>query len=335
METSARHIIVGSFVLIFVIGIFGFVAWLARVEIDREFADYYIFFDEAVSGLSVGGSVRYNGIPVGAVTAIEIDPSSPSRVRVTVELGRQIKIREDTVATLELQGITGVSFVQLSGGSPNATILRPTKIDEIPVIESERSAIQELFAGGPELVNRIISLVNAFTKMVGPDNRLAVTNILVNTDNIIARLAERGPAIEQLINDLRRSTKDLSGAGRELSVVITNTRKTMESADATLSVARGALSGFDYLIENEARPTLKSIRRSSDELSSLVERVDELLAKNSESLDAFAGEGLIEFTRFIEEARQLVVTSSRLMENLQSDPTQFLLGGQQGGLEVD
>ena len=120
METRANHVVIGAFVLVVVLGLFGFVLWLAKIEIDQEFAYYHVAFDEAVSGLSLGGDVRYNGIPVGAVTAIEIARDDPSKVQVTLEVARETPVRADTVAKLELQGITGVAFIQLSGGTAAA-----------------------------------------------------------------------------------------------------------------------------------------------------------------------------------------------------------------------
>ncbi|MDP6342629.1 MAG: MlaD family protein, partial [Alphaproteobacteria bacterium] len=205
METRANHVVIGAFVLVVVAGLFGFVVWLAKVEIDREFALYRVFFDEAVSGLSVGGDVRYNGIPVGTVTAIEIARGDPGRVQVTVEVSRDTPVRSDTVAKLELQGITGVAFIQLQGGSPSAPPPGPAKDGLPPVIQSERSAIQELFAGAPELINRIITLVSEMTLMVNEDNRRAIASILANVEDLSGRLVKRGPELEQVIVDVRNT----------------------------------------------------------------------------------------------------------------------------------
>ena len=71
METRASHVVIGAFILVIVAGAFGFVLWLAKIEIDQQYAYYRVTFEEAVSGLSIGGDVRYNGIPVGVVTRSE------------------------------------------------------------------------------------------------------------------------------------------------------------------------------------------------------------------------------------------------------------------------
>ena len=81
METRANHILIGGFVLLVALGILGFIVWIAKLQIDREFARYFIDFEGSVSGLSLGSDVLYNGIPVGAVKDIRIDPEHKNLTR--------------------------------------------------------------------------------------------------------------------------------------------------------------------------------------------------------------------------------------------------------------
>jgi phospholipid/cholesterol/gamma-HCH transport system substrate-binding protein len=331
METRANHLIVGTFALAVVGGLFFFVIWLAKVEIDREFAIYHIIFEEAVSGLSIGGDVRYNGIPVGTVTVIEIAPNDPSKVRVTAEIGGNLKIRTDTVAKLELQGITGVSYVQLSGGSATAPLLEPGPDGQPPIIRSQRSAIQELFAGAPELINRIIVLVDEFTKIVNEDNRKAFSNILANADTITSSLAKQTPEIERLIVELKGTSIAMRQTMEQFDALLAKSETVLESADVTLSVARGAISTVDQVMEQDLRETLLALKTTGAEFEEVAAQLNGILQENREPIAAFAESGLVEFTRFIEEARILVASTARLIEDLESDPAEFLFGGQEGG----
>ena len=327
METRANHVVIGSFVLVVVIGLFGFVLWLAKIEIDQEFAYSRVTFVEAVSGLSLGGDVRYNGIPVGAVTAIEIARDDPSKVQVTLEVARETPVRADTVAKLELQGITGVAFIQLGGGSAAAGPPKPGPNGELPLLRSERSAIQAFFAGAPELINRAIILVEAVTKLANEDNREAFGNILTNMDDLSSRLAKRGPELEQMLGDLQQiagQTNQLMGRLNSL----------IDGADATLSVARGTLSAADSLMEGELRQTLSDLSAASQQFEAVGKELHTLVADNRQGLTAFSNDGLLELTRFLEEARVLISSASLLIEDLQSDPAQFLFGDQGGGFEA-
>lgn len=328
METRANHVVIGAFVLAVVIGLFGFVLWLAKIEIDQEFAHYRVTFDEAVSGLSLGGDVRYNGIPVGVVTLIEIADDDPSQVQVTLEVKRETPVRADTVAKLELQGITGVAFVQLRGGTAKAGPPKPGPNGEPPALRSERSAIQAFFAGAPQLINRAVILIDAVTKLVNEDNRLALGHILANVDDLSGRLARRGPELEQMLGDLQQ----IAARSNEL---MGRLNALMDSADATMSVARGTLSTADDLMEGDVRRTLSDLRAASQQFKAVGKDLQTLVADNRQGLTAFSNDGLLELTRFLEEGRLLISVASRLIEDLQSDPAQFLFGDQQGGFVAE
>ena len=122
METRANFVLIGAFTLFGIVGSLGFFLWLAKVEIDRQYAYYDILFDN-VSGLGEAGDVRYNGLPVGQVVLLALDHDDPSKVRVQIEINAETPVKTDTVATLELQGVTGVSYVALAGGAPEAEFL--------------------------------------------------------------------------------------------------------------------------------------------------------------------------------------------------------------------
>ena len=185
METRAHHVLIGGFVLLVVLGLFTFVIWLARIDLDRDVSRYIIFFEGAVWGLSTSSNVMYNGIPVGSVQEIDLDPRDPSRVRVVIEVDATTPVRTDSVATLELQGITGVSLVQISGGSASSPALVALPGQDLPVIDSRRSQIQRLFAGAPELINRAILLIEQVTRLFDEDNLEAFGLLIGDAQSLI------------------------------------------------------------------------------------------------------------------------------------------------------
>src|SRR5258708_4688868 len=153
METRAHHLVVGAFVLLFLGGILGFVIWLTSVQVSREFTYYDILFTDSVVGLGAGGDVRFNGIKVGDVQKIVIDRDDPARVRVTIAVAPDTPVRVDSIATLQLQGITGVSFVQIFPGSTRTPLLEGKTEPPYPLIPSQTSRITELLNNAPELIN--------------------------------------------------------------------------------------------------------------------------------------------------------------------------------------
>ncbi len=133
MEIRANFLLIGAFTLFGILGSLGFFLWLAKVEVDRQYAYYDILFED-VSGLGEAGSVRYNGLPVGQVVWLSLDRADPSKVRVRIEIDAGAPVKTDTVVTLELQGVTGVSYVSLAGGSPGAGRLQAAPGEDVPVI---------------------------------------------------------------------------------------------------------------------------------------------------------------------------------------------------------
>lgn len=341
METRANHVLIGSFVLIAVFALLGFVMWLAKVEIDRQYAYYDIVFDTAVSGLSVGGDVRYNGIPVGTVQSIRLDPDDPGKVRVTVEVDGDTPIKTDTEATLELQGVTGVSFIQLTGGTPAAPGLTARPGEERPVIAAKPSAFQELFAGAPELINRITVLVAEFQKLVNDDNRKAIGDILANVASLSDRLAKRGPEIEEIIVNVNQTSSDLSLAITRLVILTEQLGETAEQmsatlqqTDKTLTTADRTLSTADRLLSRDLKALVNEIQGTSSEVTALADELEGLVAENRKPLKAFTEGGLVEFTKFVNEARYLVGSASRLVDDINRDPARFLFGNRQGTFQA-
>ena len=341
METRANHLLIGGFVLIVTAATFGFVIWLAKVDIDREFSQYHIYFEESVSGLNVGGDVRFNGIPVGTVTEIRIDPENPARVRVLVEVGSDTPVFSDTEASLQFQGITGISFVQLAGGSPDKERLAPKRKGDIPVIPSVRSTLSQLFAGAPELINRVILLVNRLTLLVNDENQARVSQILRNVDDLTSTLKEQAPEVERIVADFGQMSADLGQTVKDINRLIGRLEAVLASTDKTLSLAQGTLTNVDQLVKSadqlvkkDVRLLVKDLRSTAKSIDGLSREFNDFMKDNREPLDVFASQGLVEFTKFIEEARILIASATRLIDELQTDPAQFLFGRQRGGLET-
>ena len=134
METRASYIVVGLFVILGMIAMLAAAVWITGHRADQKTALYDIYFDGNVAGLRPGNPVQYRGIPVGAVTGMRIDPENVERVLVTIEIRAETPIKTDTQATLALQGITGVAYVQLTGGTQDAPFLTAERGQKRPVI---------------------------------------------------------------------------------------------------------------------------------------------------------------------------------------------------------
>ncbi len=331
METRANHVIIGSFVLLFVAAIFVFVFWLAKLQVDREFAYYDIVFADAVSGLGEGGDVRFNGIKVGAVDKILIDRDDPTKVRVTIAIGSDTPVRKDSAAQLELQGITGVSYVQITGGTREAEFLPGgyNRSGDHPVIRARPSKIAELFQAAPELLTRALDVLNRVNEVLGDDNQKALAGVLADVRTVTSSMARREAAIGRIIDSFDRSSGDIGAAAKTMRDVTQKVDKLANEATETMAAARSSIASVDLLVKNDAGPLIADSRKTAAALAALADEMQGILAENREPLRNFAGDGLGEFRQFLNEARILVASLARVANRLEEDPSQILFGAKE------
>lgn len=228
METRASYVAVGTFVLLLILGLFGFVIWIGKFQGGQEFARYDILFTGSVTGLQVDGTVRYRGIAVGHVLDIRIDPDNFERIRVTIEVARDTPVVEDTKATLELQGITGGVYVQLSEGTRGMASLPKTTKAPYPVIESKESGLQQLLEGAPDLVARANELLGEARQLFSEQNKQAVTDILANLQKLSGRFAEGGGNIDSLLSGGAEAVARITGMATEFEALAKDLRAQMQ-----------------------------------------------------------------------------------------------------------
>ncbi len=312
METRANYVAVGAFVLAVLIGAVIVSLWLARIEFNREFAYYDIYFNGSVTGLARGSEVRYNGIPVGRVTEIRIDPQNLEKVRVTIELNQTALIKSDAVASLESQGLTGAAYIEISGGSQRAPPLEARAGQRYPVIASQQSGLQQIFANAPEVLARLLDVANKLDEILDQRNRAAIAETLENVRRLTAAAAAHSGDIEGVMSDSAAAVREL--------------RDTLATANQTLADLRQLIGEH-----GEARNALQAIDDASRKLDKLSTDIDGLVQENRPGLHNFSQRGLDEMTQLIVEARGLVEQLTRLSDEIERNPTGFLFGGNQRG----
>ena len=224
METRASYVLVGAFMLVMVTAASLFVVWLGHYQREESFAYYDIYFSESVSGLQKGGAVRYQGVEVGRVAEITIDPANIERVRVRIVVERGTPIHEGSTATLELQGITGLVFVQIRGGPNTAPMLPERSKEPVPVIPSRPSLASQILEGAPNLLGQATDLLHQMQEIFSPENRQALTDTLHNVRDLTGMLVGYSERIDALL----KAGSDLATAGQstmsEYSALATSLR---------------------------------------------------------------------------------------------------------------
>ncbi|MFC3614509.1 MlaD family protein [Lutimaribacter marinistellae] len=339
METRANYLLIGAFTLAGLIGAFAFLLWLAAVDVNRQFSYYDVLF-ENVSGLNTAGDVRYNGLPVGSVVAMDLDQDDPSQVRVRIEVAADTPIKTDTIAKLESQGVTGVSYVALSGGSAESE-----RMPDGGVIESERSALQSLFEGAPAVLDQALVLLEDINKVVSEENRAAVTELLDN-------LASASGRLDQVLTDFEGLSADLGGAAREIAnftgtlenlsataeVTLNTATETLESAQVatetavgTLESARSAFDTADGLMQNELTDFVQQGTTAAETVGRLASQIEPAAVET-----LAAAQDLIEtrLPELVEQVRAAASTLDTQVANLGGEASELMGRYQEVGTEL-
>ncbi|MEQ8814592.1 MAG: MlaD family protein [Thalassobaculum sp.] len=334
METRAGYVLVGAFVLVLFLGGLGLAVWFGDLRLDRQATDYRIEFDGSVGGLSVGSPVRYRGVPVGSVTGIQIAPANVEKIQVDLEVDATLPIKADMYATLESQGLTGVGFIQIQGGSQAAPLL-PAAVDgQPPTIPSRASRLEKVFESAPEIASQLVVLTARLQGFFSQENQDSVTEILRNLAVLSASLGRRTGDIEAAVVDGAAAASEVRSAMAELVPLIRDIRGSFatitDEIAVTLSAARGTVSGIDV-----------EIGRLSERLSATTEKIggtatqlEALVAEARPGMRDFSNSGLYELTQFLIEARVLVGSLDRVVRQIDRDPKQFLFGRREGQVET-
>lgn len=306
METRAHHLLIGTFMLIMIGALFAFVIWLAKVDVDQKFIPYEIIFEGSVAGLNEGSTVRLNGVPVGTVLDISIPREDPSKVRVLVKIESDVPILEGSSARLELQGFTGIAFVQISGGQGDTQIV-PRDGLNMARIPSERSPIQQVFEEAPNLMNEALIAVNNVKELLGPENRERVSNILQNLETVSDRFAARADDIDKALSGLDEAINEFHQTAKRLNSVAETT---------------------ENLMNDEVRTAFIEAGNAAKAANTLARDLSVLVADNRPGISRFVNTSLPETTRLIGDLRRLTMRLNSLAQKIEDQPQEALFGAQ-------
>jgi phospholipid/cholesterol/gamma-HCH transport system substrate-binding protein len=314
METRAPYVVVGSFVLVLVAGLVAAVLWFAQVQFREQLSYYDIYFHGSVNGLTPGSTVRYSGIPVGRVAEFKLDPLDPTRVRVTVELEAGTPVKTDTIASLELQGLAGGIYVNLTGGSREAPPVTRQPGERYAVIASRPSGLQQVVTDVPEALTRLIALADQLGDIFNAQNRQALSETLENLRRVSAAAAAHGADIDSAMSD---------GA------------QTLHALKTTLEQANAILDSFKTTIgpQGNVAAATQSVNDAARKYAELAQRLDALVADNEPQLRDFSHAGLDQLKGLMQQTQLLVAQLSRIADSVERNPSEFLYGDRRKGYQ--
>lgn len=293
METKVNYTIVGLFVVLLFGALVAGILWLSGAAQYRKHYDTYLaYMKESVAGLNLNAPVKYRGVEVGRVKRISLDHGE--RVRLELDIEHDTPIKENTVAVLRVQGLTGIAQVELSGGSREAPDLKAKSGEKYPVIKTGPSLLMRLDTAVTDLLSSLNRVSVGLSAVLDEDNRRAFRSMMADMATLTATLAARKEAIDASMQGAARTMDNTAKASAELPQLIERMSKsaaalekmandTSRASVAVNKTVKDVSGGVTQIVEGVV-PELESAVVEMRELSASLKRVSEEVERSPNML---------------------------------------------------
>lgn len=261
METHANYTRIGFFVLFGFIGTIMFILWLSQSSFSYTQTYYDIFFKGSVSGLKVGSAVQYRGVPIGIVKDVFIPSRNVEEIQVVIAVKNKAIIKSDMIASLESQGLTGISYVQIQGGSKDSPNLEIKEEQQRPVIPSKTSLVEELSTSVPHILKNINDLIGEMHGLFNKENRASLSKAISHIERITEFLTPSTNAKENVMKDMSKTMdtvwdtlSEFKTMSKELKEILKENRQGIKGFSST------GVESFNKFL-SEGQETMMSLKR--------------------------------------------------------------------------
>lgn len=285
METKANFVLIGAFTLAGFFGLLAFLMWFAKIQLDRQFAYYDIYFS-SVSGLSISSEVQFSGLPVGRVINMELSDTGDGTVRTRIEVAEDTPVRIDSRASIEPQGVTGIANVAITAGLSSQPLLRARSESEVPVIVANRSVLETLTDQGPQMIERLNEVASQLTVLLGDENQARVVNILDNVERSSGNLDRTMADVARATEAIGTAAISISDFGDKIEAISGAAETTLGNIDKTLANVDSAVLNADRTL-SAAQVTMEGVKSYiATDLTGLTQRLDSTAASLQTDLSA-------------------------------------------------
>lgn len=302
METKVNYTIVGAFVLLLGGLLIAGILWLASGGgFQKTYDLYQALVDESVAGLSLSAPVKYRGVDVGKVKDIRIAPDNPELVQLIFAIERGTPVKEDTEAVLKTQGLTGIAYVELSGGSKESPPLRAKVAGAYPEIRTKPSLSARLENVLTTVLAKLDSTSDAVNKILSDENLAAFKNTLADLSVLSRTLAARKDTIDST----------LTSAGRTF--------------DNSARITAQFNKDLGPLLERVAQ-SADAVKKMGDETAQAAAIAGRTAESVGSDVKRFSADTLPELQRLLGEVNALTITLRRFIHETERNPRGFLFG---------
>jgi phospholipid/cholesterol/gamma-HCH transport system substrate-binding protein len=288
METRANYVTIGIFTLLVIALGFGFIYWLKRFDETGTRTDLRLEFEGTVNGLAKGGIVYFNGIKVGVVSDLEIDPDDPSKIIVVASIAQSTPVKPDTRAEVNFNFLTGVAYVELFGGSPHEVSILAAP--GVPTLQGTPSSLTDVISGASRMfreAEKSMQRVNEMVEQVTPSVTASIKNVEAFTD----ALAANADGVNEFLGNVSEMSKTVGELSTKLESIVDKADQTVAAINPddvreTIASAKQFMQRIDEASTNIG-PIMTDVRKVAGDLTQVSTKLDTTLANINEVVTAF------------------------------------------------
>lgn len=294
MDTKINYALVGLFTLLLGAALIILIVWLSAVPTAKNYKTYLAYMHESVAGLNVNAAVKYLGVDVGRVEAIELDKTNPERVRLTLAIAQEAPVKEDTIAVLASNGLTGIAHIELTGGTGESPPLKVKEGQRYPVIETGPSLLVRLDTALTRLLTELTGAahnLSLIAQSVNPElikqTQQTLAETLKNTEQLTAYLANQASRLEAGVNDLITILDQGAKASQQIPVLVkqaTSSLRPIGKAAAELEALLQEGQQGVQLFTQSTLPRIDQLLGNFDQIIRNLERFSEQVERNPRTL---------------------------------------------------
>lgn len=290
MESKTNYTIVGIIVLVLTAGLISAGLWLSVGFNQKSYTTYKVYIRESAAGLSEESPVKFNGVQVGFVKKIRLNKNDPRQVEILLSIEDGTPITTSTSATLISQGITGVTYVGLSAGSSDLTLLQKLPDEPYPVIPSKPSLFNQLDTILKEVSENVNKVSTQTGHIFNEQNALYIKNSLANIERVTAVMAKNSDDIDRsvksadiFLKNMAKVSKDFPGILKELKIGVNKFSDLADNmSDAGMNVSKTMVAGKNTIdkISQQTLPPAITLLRRLNAISANLEKVSNEMRQN-------------------------------------------------------
>lgn len=304
MNNRVNYTFVGVMVLMGVAMMVAAAYWMLKPSVQEQTKVYAIDFDESVLGLNIDAPVKYRGISVGKVSSIGINETNAEQVRVIIKILKTTPIKEDTVAKLTPQGITGLTYINLSLGSNTAPVLLKKANERYPVIRTAPSFFTNFEQSLSSVSSQLSSTLGKTEELLGRENQMQLTRLLQRTANVMEKMDKL--LDDKTIGHLQKSAENMESFTQKLDQLVPKVEQFVDRS---------------ILWEENIQKSFSSIMQSYLGIKSSMNEVKRAVASGEFNIKEISADILPTLNATLQETQQLLIRINTTLDEHEKSPS--------------